>query len=68
MFNPKRARALIEQQGRTTKWVAGEVGIGVKSLTYILNGRKPSRPVVILLAHVLGTTVEYLNTAEPGGT
>jgi transcriptional regulator with XRE-family HTH domain len=53
MWNQSRAKELIEEKGRTRKWVAEQCRITVESLSQILNGRTPSRPVVALMAQAL---------------
>jgi transcriptional regulator with XRE-family HTH domain len=51
-----RVRELIEEEGRTQKWVAKQCGITDKYLSQILTGtRSPSLPVIKLLAAVLKT-------------
>jgi transcriptional regulator with XRE-family HTH domain len=54
MWSAEQLRARIREQGRTREWVAQRAGIKVETLTHILNGRKPSLPVIKLLAITLG--------------
>lgn len=68
MWNPDRALKLIEKHGRTRKWLAEQCGIGYASLNYILNGRKPGRPVLKLMANALGTDEAELMPPETQDT
>jgi transcriptional regulator with XRE-family HTH domain len=48
---------LIDEQGRTRRWIADKCGIQTPHLSLILNGERfPSRPVMKLLAHALGVS------------
>jgi transcriptional regulator with XRE-family HTH domain len=63
----KRARALMEREGRTPKWLAARCGIEPISLKHILAGRRePGRPVLILIAQNLNTTIEDLEGEDQG--
>lgn len=60
-----RALELIERKGCTKRWLAKQCGIEVESLNHILKGRRePGKPVLLLMAHHLDTTQEYLNGEE----
>jgi len=63
----ERARALLEEQGRTRKWLANECEINVNSLSRILEGRAPGRPVQKLMALALGCSMEYLSGGKKKG-
>lgn len=54
MWKSERAKQLIEDRGRTRKWVARQCGITVESLSQCLGGhRRPGRPVILLMAQAL---------------
>lgn len=53
MWNSGKARELLEQRGRTRKWLARECGVDVRSLNNMLLGRKPGLPVIKLMAQAL---------------
>ncbi|MBA3755315.1 MAG: helix-turn-helix transcriptional regulator [Nitrosomonas sp.] len=59
------AREKLEQEGRTTKWLANEVGLDIKSLGNVLRGRKPSLPVIKLMALKLGVSEHELLRTPP---
>lgn len=50
MWNFELVRKRMDEEGRTTKWLAKQVGMDVKSLGNALRGRKPSLPVIKLIA------------------
>lgn len=55
-WNRELALQLIEQEGRTKRWLSSYVGINLESLNHYLTGRRnPSRPVVKLIAQALNT-------------
>ena len=60
-WNRQRVAQLIEQEGRTKKWLAGYCGINIDSLNHYLAGRRyPPRPVIKLIAQALNTHEEEL--------
>lgn len=61
MWNYEKAQSLLDQEGRTREWLAKKCGVEIGSLHQILGGhRNPGRPVLILMAQALKTTVEEL--------
>lgn len=54
MWNFELARKKLDEEGRTSKWLAEQIGLDIKSLGHILRGRKPSLPVLKLIALKLG--------------
>jgi transcriptional regulator with XRE-family HTH domain len=67
MWNREAAIQLIKREGRTRDWIAEQCGIETESLNHILTGRRnPSRPVLILLANALKTSLESLSGEEQG--
>jgi transcriptional regulator with XRE-family HTH domain len=50
-------KKLLDEQGRTRKWLARECGIELGSLNHILAGRRqPGLPVLKLMARALGVS------------
>jgi lambda repressor-like predicted transcriptional regulator len=64
MWKYQVARALLKEQGRTTTWLANQVGLDVRSLRNILRGTKPSLPVIKLMAIALNCEESDLYEAE----
>lgn len=62
MWMAERAKELLNKEGRTRKWLASQCGIDVNSLKSILAGRKPSRPVIKLMAQALNCSESDLDT------
>lgn len=60
MWNFALVREKLEKEGRTTKWLAQQVGLDIKSLGNVLRGRKPSLPVIKLMAISLQIPEEEL--------
>jgi transcriptional regulator with XRE-family HTH domain len=57
----ERALQLIEEQGRTKRWIANFCGINLDSLNHYLAGRRnPPRSIVKLIAFALNTTEAFL--------
>lgn len=51
MFRSNRVKELLEEQGRTRKWLARACGLEPLSLNHILAGRRqPGLPVLKLMA------------------
>ncbi len=68
MWKCNAAVQLLEEQGRTRKWLAKQCEIEVESLNHLLAGRRsPSRPVLKLLAQALNTSVDHLLDAVDEG-
>lgn len=62
MWNPERAKQLIDDRGRTRKWVANQCGITVETLSHHLSGRRnPSLPVLMHMARALECDVSELD-------
>lgn len=54
MFNFERAKAIIEDRGRTRRWVAKRCGIEFSTLkAYLAGARSPSLPVLMHMAQAL---------------
>jgi transcriptional regulator with XRE-family HTH domain len=53
VWKHETARRLLKEQGRTREWLAQQVGLDEKSLGNVLRGRKPSLPVIKLMAIAL---------------
>lgn len=53
MWKHETAKRLLKEQGRTRVWLAQQVGLDEKSLGNVLRGRKPSLPVIKLMAMAL---------------
>lgn len=71
IWNPKKAKQLIAQRGRTRVWLADQCGIGRGSLNNILRGSaNPGLAVLKLMAQALETTEEELlgETRRPRAT
>lgn len=65
MWKALKAKELLDVQGRTRRWLAEQCGIELQSLNHLLNGqRNPSRPVLLLMAQALETTVEELEASS----
>jgi transcriptional regulator with XRE-family HTH domain len=64
-WKPEKALKLLEEQGRTRKWLAAQCGIHIKSLHRILSGHPPSLPVLKLMAIALEIDEEYLKGTAP---
>jgi hypothetical protein len=61
-FSGSKAKARIKECGRTTEWVARQLGTSVGHLYEVLNERRAaSRPLIKLLAIVLETTEDEFN-------
>lgn len=54
MWNNELARQKLKDEGRTTAWLAKQCGLEVTSMRNVLQGRKPSSPVIKLMALALG--------------
>lgn len=65
MWNNELARKRLEEEGRTTKWLAEQIGLDVKSLRNVLRGRKPGLPVIKLMARALEVSEQDLLRTEP---
>lgn len=50
MWNAEALKEQLDRQGRTRKWLAQQCGITLGSLQQVFMGRKPSRPVLKLMA------------------
>lgn len=69
MLKTEKAKQLLEQEGRTRKWLAEQCGIELQSLNNILAGsHNPGRPVLLLMAQALETTVEELDPEHKART
>jgi transcriptional regulator with XRE-family HTH domain len=66
VWNNETAKRLLKEQGRTRAWLAGQVGLDLKSLGNILRGRKPSLPVIKLMAIALNCEESDLYDPPPG--
>lgn len=66
MWKYENAKKLIEEQGRTRAWVAKEIGVDPKSLNNILAGRKPSLPVIKLMARLFSVPETLLYEPDKG--
>ena len=62
MWNSELVRKRLEEEGRTTKWLADQCGLEVTTMRNVLQGRKPSLPVIKLMALRLGVKEEDLLT------
>jgi transcriptional regulator with XRE-family HTH domain len=61
MWKMNKAKQLLAKRGLTRKELAEYIGIEPQSLNNILCGNhNPSRPVLILMAQALHTTLEEL--------
>lgn len=57
VINGDFVKQVLEEQGRTRRWLARECGIAYDSLIKLLNGyNNPSTPVVKLMAIRLGVS------------
>lgn len=63
MWNNEFARQKLKEEGRTTEWLAKYCGMELTSMRNVLRGRKPSTPVIKLMALALG--VKESELAEP---
>ncbi len=65
LLDVEALKQLLEEQGRTRKWFAREIGIELSSLNHILNGRrKPGLPVLKLMALTLDVSEKFLTEDE----
>lgn len=58
-------KMLIQREGRTTVWLANQVGIHPGTVRNILGGHRPSRPVLKLMALALHSTEDELLSKTP---
>lgn len=58
MWNFEKVRTKMEEEGRTPKWLAAQIGMDVKSLRNVLRGARPSLPIVKLICIHLGLMEE----------
>lgn len=67
-WNPERLRKVIEAKGLTRRHIAKVALLSEASLTKIMNGRKPSKRLLTLIALALDTNPEYLSyeSDDPG--
>lgn len=65
MWKSERVRQLIKERGLKQNWLANKCGIGQATLTHLLKGRKPGRPVIKLIAINLG--VPEVEIYDPDG-
>jgi transcriptional regulator with XRE-family HTH domain len=62
MFKFERAKQLLEDSGRTRRWVARECGISEESLSsYLVGRRNPSLAVLKHMARIFEVTVDDLD-------
>lgn len=50
---------ILKDQGRTQKWLSEKVGVGMRTISEIKQGKRlPTLPVALRIAKVLGVAVE----------
>ena len=56
-----RISKLLDERGMTQRGLADAIGVTEVSVSrYINGGRLPKGPIILNMAHVLGTTPEYI--------
>lgn len=60
-FSSKNLKKAIEEEGRTIKWIAKEIGVAVNTIhRYMSGATQPSASAKILMAERLNRSLSYL--------